>query len=201
MKTFLENECRELLDYANGSSSSYKIISPDLAALYDTHTWKSTSETFSNDLGTDAIDVDHAADVAEYAGAFTDSHGVPMPLNFTKIFVKKGGDASKQAKAVYASKNAQGQYTVTDLDDMNIYSGSVQVIETPRMSSGNDYFYISDMSGLNLENPLFVEFIQRPMSEGTFKENDNLTREMPYSSSFKYGIKNLPFNILGGKIA
>lgn len=68
------------------------------------------------------------------------------------------------------------------------------------MSSGNDYFYMADTSMLNVENPLFVEFVQRPMSEGVFKENDNLTWEMPYSASFKYGIKNLPFNVLWWKI-
>lgn len=202
MKTFIEKECRALLDYANGSNAAYKILSPDLKPLYSaTHTWKSTGNTFDNDLGTDVIDLAHAADIKTYAGAFTDSHGVPMPLTFNKIFVKTGGAAAKQAKSIYASKNAQGQYQVTDLANINIYAGDVQVIEIPRMTSGNDYFYMADTSALNIDNPLFVEFVQRPMSEGTFKENDNLTWEMLYSGSFKYGIKNLPFNIIGGKVA
>lgn len=202
MATFIEKECRALLDYANGSNAAYKILAPDLQPLYSAaHVWNSTGTTFDNDLGTDAIDIDHAADVKEYAGAFVDSEGTPMPLNFNKIFVKTGGTAAQQAKAVYASRNAQGQYQVTDLGDINIYSGEVQVIEVPRLSSGNDYVYVADTDAMNLENPLFVEFVQRPMSEGVFKENNNLTREMPYSASFKYWIKNLPINILGGKVA
>lgn len=201
MHTFLEKETWALLDYANGSSSSYKIVAPDGAALYDTHTWKSTGAQFTNDLGTDAIDVAHAADVVAYAGAFTDAQGVAMPLRFNRIFVKTGGAASKQAKAVYASKNAQGQYNVTALGDINIYSGEVEVIEIPRMSSGNDYVYVADTMSLNMENPLFVEFIQRPQIEGEFKENKSLTWETPVSASFKYGVRNMPFNLLGGKVA
>jgi hypothetical protein len=202
MKNFIELETRALLDYANGSNAAYKILAPDLKPLYSgTHTWKSTGTTFDNDLGTDAIDLAHAADIKTYAGAFTDSHGIPMPLNFDRIFVKLGGAASKQAKAIYASTTAQGQYQVTDLGNINIYAGDVKVIEVPRMSSGNDYFYMADTSMLNVDNPLFVEFVQRPMAEGTFKENDNLTWEMPASCSFKFGIKNLPFNIIGGKVA
>jgi hypothetical protein len=124
-----------------------------------------------------------------------------MPMNFNKIYVKTGGAAAAQAKAVYASTYAQGQYQVTDIANMNIYAGEVSVIEIPRLASGNDYIYVADSSAMGIDNPLFVEFIQRPMAEGVFKENDNLTRDMPYSASFAYGIKNLPINIIGGKIA
>ena len=202
MKTFLEKECWALLDYTNGSNATYKILAPDLQPLYaDAHVWNSTGTTFDNNLGTDAIDLNHAQDVVSYGAAFVDSHATPMPLDFNKIFVKKGWAAARQAKAVYASKNAQGQYQVTDIADINIYAWAVQVIETPRMTSGNDYVYTADTMALNLDNPLFVEFVQRPESEGTFKENKNLTWEMPYSASFKYGIKNMPFNVLGWKIA
>jgi len=187
MKTFLEKECWALLDYANGSNAAYKILSPDLKPIYSaTHTWNSTGNTFDNDFGTDAIDLDHAQDVVEYGASFLDSHETPMPLDFNKIFVKKGGAAARQALAVYASKNAQGQYQVTDIADINIYAGKVQVIETPRLASGNDYVYVADTMAMNMENPLFVEFVQRPESEGVFKENSNLTWEMPYSCSFKY---------------
>lgn len=187
MATFIEKETRALLDHANGSNASYKILAPDLKPLYSTtHTWNSTGKTFSNNLDVSAIDIAHAAIVQAYAGAFTDAEGVPMPLKFNRIYVKTGGTASKQAKSVYASRNAQGQYQVTELGNMNIYSGEVEVVEIPRMSSGNDYFYTADCDAMNLENPLFVEFVQRPMSEGVFKESNNLTREMPYSCSFKF---------------
>lgn len=202
MKSFLEKEMAGLMDYANASSASYKILSPDLLPIASAaHVWNSTGATFDNDLGTDAIDIGHAADVETYAGAFTDSQGTAMPLNFNKIFVKKGGAASKQAKAVYASKNAQGQYQVTDLGDMNIYSGMVQVIETPWMASGNDYLYVASTDELGVENPLFCEFIERPTVGDTFTENKNLTWETPVTASFKFGLKNLPFNLLYGKVA
>lgn len=202
MNTFLEKEMWSLLNYTNATNASYKILAPDLKPLLsDTHTWNSTGATFDNDLGTSAISVNHAAAVVAYWAAFVDSHGTAMPLDFNKVFVKEGWAASRQAKAIYASKNAQGQYQVEDLANMNIYEGSVQVIEVPWMTSGNDYFYVADSEMLGQENPLFVEFVQRPQAEWVFKENRNLTWEMPYSASFKYGIKNMPFAILGWKVA
>jgi hypothetical protein len=201
MNSFLERETWSLLSHANGSNGSYKILAPDGVALYGTHTWNSTGGTFNNNLGTAAINLALAQAVEAYGGAFTDANGDAMPLNFNRIFVKTGGAASRQAKSVYAAMNAQGQYQVATLGDINIYQGSVQVIEIPWMTSGNDYVYVADTMALGIENPLFVEFIQRPMAEGTFKESDNLSWDMPYSASFAYGIKNLPINILGGKIA
>lgn len=202
MNAFLEKECRSLLDYANGSNASYKILSPDLLPLYSaSHKWNSTWATFDNDRGTEAISVASAALIKAYGWAFTDAQGNAMPLNFNTIYVKTGWAAAKQALSVYASKNAQGQFQVTALTDINIYSGDVTVVEIPRLASGNDYVYVADSSAIGIDNPLFVEFIQRPMAEGTFKETDNLSRDMPYSCSFAYGIKNLPFNIIWWKVA
>ena len=202
MNTFLEKELCALLDYTNASNASYKILSPDLLPLASaSHVWNSTGTTFDNDFGTDAIDITHAGDVVTVGGAFVDSKGTAMPLKFNKIFVKTGGAASKQAKSVYASRNAQGQYTVTSIGEINIYSGEVTVVEIPWMVSGNDYVYSADVEGMNIENPLFCEFVQRPQAEGVFKENKNLTWEMPYSASFKYGVRNLPFTLLYGKVA
>jgi len=202
MNTFLEKELCALLDYTNASNASYKILSPDLLPLASaSHVWNSTGTTFDNDFGTDAIDITHAGDVVTVGGAFVDSKGTAMPLKFNKIFVKTGGAASKQAKSVYASRNAQGQYTVTSIGEINLYSGEVTVVEIPWMVSGNDYVYSADVEGMNIENPLFCEFVQRPQAEGVFKENKNLTWEMPYSASFKYGVRNLPFTLLYGKVA
>jgi len=166
MNTFLEKEMWSLLNYTNATNASYKILAPDLKPLISTtHTWNSTKTTFDNNLSTSAISVAHAAAVVAKGAAFVDSHGTPMPLDFNTIYVKEGGAASKQALQVYASRNAQGQYQVTDLANINIYSGTVSVVEVPWMTSGNDYFYVADSEMLGLENPLFVEFIQRPQAE------------------------------------
>jgi hypothetical protein len=202
MNNFLERQMWALLDYANGSNAAYSILAPDGFALYsDTHTWNSTNATFDNNLGTAALTLATAAAVEAYGGAFVDANGNAMPQNFNKIFVKKGGTASRQAKTLYSNTNAQGQYETTTLGDINIYAGSVQVIEIPWMSSGNDYVFVADAEVNGVDNPLFCEFVQRPMAEEVFKENDNLNRDMPYSASFAFGIKNMPFNILGGKVA
>lgn len=202
MKSFLEREMCAILDYANASSASYKILSPDLKAIAAAdHTWNSTGTTFDNDLGASAISVAHATIVDAYAGSFVDSQGIPMPLNFNQIFVRKGGAAAKQAKQVYAAKNAQGQFQTSVYGDINIYEGMVQVIETPWMTSGNDYVYVASTADLGVENPLFCEFIERPTVGDTFTENKNLTWETPVTASFKFGLKNLPFNLLYGKIA
>lgn len=202
MNSFLEKEMAVLLDYANASNASFRILAPDLLPLASAaHVWKSTGTTFDNDFGTDAIDVAHAADVEAYAGAFVDAQGVAMPLSFNTIFVKKGGAASRQAKSVYASRNAQGQFTVTAIGDINLYSGAVTIIETPWMASGNDYVYVADATSLGLSNPMFCEFIERPTVGENFTENANLSWETPVSASFKFGIKNLPFTLLYGKVA
>lgn len=201
MKTFLEKEMAGVMDYANASSASYKILSPDLAPIAGTHTWQSTGTTFSNALGTLDLSLTNLATIDAYAGSFVDSQGIPMPLTFNKIFVKKGGAASKKAKTLFASKNAQGQYTVAALTDINIYEGMVTVIETPWMASGNDYVFVASTQDLGLENPFFCEFIERPTVGETFTEQKNLTRETPVTASFKFGLKNLPINALYGKIA
>lgn len=202
MAAFLEKNLCGILNYANATSSTYEILSPDLQPIASaSHAWKSTGATFDNDLGLSAISIAHAQTVQEYAGAFTDANGLPMGLNFTKIFVKKGSAAAKQAKAVYASKNAQGQYTVANIADMNIYEGEVQVIETRWMTSGNDYVYVADTDMLGVANPLFCEFIKRPGLEGEFTSDTNLDFTSVFTGSVKYGLKNLPFNLLYGKIA
>jgi hypothetical protein len=163
MATFLEKNMCGVLDYANATSPNYEILSPDLLPIASTsHAWKSTGATFSNDLGVSPISIPHAGIVDAYAGAFTDAQGTPMPLTFSRIFVKKGGAAAKLAKAVYAAKNAQGQYKVDTIGDINQYEGMVQVIETPFMKSTNDYVYVADTNAIGMANPLFCEFIKRP---------------------------------------
>jgi hypothetical protein len=52
-----------------------------------------------------------------------------------------------------------------------------------------------------MANPLFCEFIKRPWLEGEFTSDKNLDFSSVFTGSVKYGLKNLPFNLLYGKIA
>lgn len=198
----IESAVTGMLDYDNASSASYAIQAPDSKPILSaTHTWKS-GLTFDNDLGTSAISIAHRKIVEAYAGSFTDGQGKEMPLDFNMIVVKKGGTAEQQALALYASKDAQGQYQVTTLSNINIYAGIVTIVATPYMSSGNDYMYFADTMGSGQENPFFVEFFKRPSATSDFIENESTHAwTKGFDSAVKYGIKNIPFNVLWGKVA
>jgi hypothetical protein len=100
----------------NDAFSGTYFLAPDGAALCATHTYRSTSTTFANNVttvfGQDAID-----DLEEYGGAFQDATGKPRPLTFDTIIVKKGSDAAREAKKLFGMYNM----TPTSVADINIY--------------------------------------------------------------------------------
>ena len=198
----IEETVSKMLDYTNATSSSYEVQSPDgQPIISSSHSWKS-GLTFDNDLGTSAISIAHAKTVEAYGGSFKDGQGKAMPLRFNTIVVKLWGTASQQAKALYASKDAQGSYQVSSIGDINIYSGSVNIIETPYIASGNDYMYIADTTRSLQGNPAFVDIFKAPGSTSWFIEDDSTHGWTQwFDVSFKYGLKSVPFNLLGGKVA
>lgn len=86
-------ETHKMYNEAFSSTSDY--LAPDGVEVCGTHTWKSGG-TFDN--GVTTVFSESAVDTAmEYAGAFTDPSGKPMPLNFDTIVVKKGSYRSSRS--------------------------------------------------------------------------------------------------------
>lgn len=75
----------------NDAFAGATYLAPDgLSIINDAHLWNSTGESFDNKLSTGTAPATSVLDaVAAYGGAFTDSHGNEMPLNFRTIVCKK----------------------------------------------------------------------------------------------------------------
>jgi len=198
MNSFLEIETHKLLNQAF-SSTSY--LAPDAQVLcYGTHVWNSTGRTFSNLLSSSALDLSVVDEVEKVGGAFVDSHGTNMPLNFKTIVVKKGGKAAQAAKRIFGfnrKMDVKDQYRPTTIGNIDIYVGEYTIIETPWLTSNTAYFFVADRQMLGIENPLFVNFIERPQIQGDATLQKNLDFMYSVAGSFKFGCRNMPITLLG----
>lgn len=186
----------------NDAFAGATYLAPDgLALCSDAHVWNSTGNTFDNKLSSGTAPTTTVLDsVASYGGAFTDSHWNEMPLNFRTIVCKKGGSAFTKWRQILGLNN--GQYSPTSISNVNIYVGEYTIIETPYLSSSTAYFFVADTDGLvgsdgNSLNPMYLDFLQRPQIEGDARVKDNLDFVYDYTMSFRFGIRNQPFTILG----
>jgi len=174
----------------NEAFSSTTYLAPDGVCLCGTHTYKGGG-TFTNaqpdEFGEEAIDK-----AWEYAGAFTDQSGKPMPLNFTAILVKKGSKVAKAAKQYFASG-----ISPVAVNDVNIYEGEVRVVETPYITDANkkNYFFIDSNI---MKSPVVLDVVEYPTFQDPIKEkNESITSNI--TGYWRNGIAVLPINIYGGK--
>lgn len=163
-------------------------LAPDGVELCGTHTW-SGGGTFSN-KGTQELCANAIDTMEEYAGAFTDSAGTPMPLNFTTIIVKKGSAAAREAKRLFLM---QGMVP-TQVGDINIYNGEYTVVETPYITTANKKYWFAVAS--NVENPLYVGVHKYPTMNEPIRQNNEAIRSN-CTGFYKTGIINLPIAIYG----
>lgn len=172
----------------NEAFVSTDYLAPDGAVMAGVHTWKSGG-TFNNSIT--AVLLESAIDSAmEYAGAFTDPSGKPMPLNFTTLVVKKGSAAHREAIRIFASG-----INPTAVADVNIYEGgSFKIIATPYISYANrlNWFLIDE----SLENPLYVGIGMLPQLNSPIVESNEAIRSN-CTGFFKLGISNMPYAIFG----
>ena len=172
----------------NEAFVSTDYLAPDGAVICGVHTWKSGG-TFDN--GITSVFSETALDERmEYAGAFTDPSGKPMPLNFTALVVKKGSAAHREAIKLLASG-----INPTAVSDVNIYEGgSIKIIATPYISYANraNWFLIDESLG----NPLYVGIGQMPqMNEPILDKNMSVFSAV--TGFVKIGVNNMPFAISG----
>ena len=163
---------------------------PDGISLCGTHVYKG-GETFVN--ATASAFSETAMDTAdEYAGAFTDSKGKPMPLTWTSILVKKGSAVARAAKRLFAN-----EITPTAVGDINVYEGSLRVIETPYITSTNKAYWFLIDSNI-MVSPVVLDVVKYPTFSDPIPQDNNSIRSN-VTGYWRNGIAVLPVNIYGGK--
>jgi len=182
---FLLVEMHKMYNEAFDNTSDY--LAPDGVEICGSHTWNSGG-TFDNGV-TAAFSEDEVDTALEYAGAFTDPSGKPMPLNFNTIVVKKGSAASRLAKRLFA----MGISPVA-VADINIYEGEFTIIETPYISAANKaYWFMLDST---LDNPLKVGIGEYPTLREPIKESNESIRTN-VTGFWKQGCVNMSYSIYG----
>lgn len=181
---FVEEQTMEMLNLGFTTS-----LAPDGAAIFAAHTYKSTGTAFDNS-STTAAGQAALEELEQYAGDFKDANGKVMPMTMNKLVVKKGGLASREFRKVLAGDNKLQAATI---GNVNIYNnGTYTLIESPFLTSNTAWFAFDSMK----ENPLTVDFIQRPTLEER-QTRENLTQVTPASGSFRYGCFQLPLSWYG----
>lgn len=179
----------EMFKFLNYAFATTYFAAPDGAALCGTHTWKSGS-TFANN-GT-AILTQAAVDALdEYGGALVDSAGVPMPLDFDTIIVKKGSANSRMAKMLFANG-----INPTAVADINIYEGSKTIIETPYITTANKNYWFAYASKDPNGNPLKIGIGEYPTLREPIKQNNEAIRTN-CTGFWKQGLVNIPYSWFG----
>jgi len=181
---YLLTEAFELL---NDGFTGAKYLAPDGAAIFGSHTWASGG-TFDNGvtavLSESAID-----DMEEYAGAFTDASGKPMPMNFDIIIVKKGSAAERTARKLFAES-----ISPVAVGDINLYQGEKTIVSTPYITPANKLNWFARDS--RYKNPLRVKIGQMPtMHEPIALENQGY--RVNVTGFFAVACTNMPYSYYG----
>lgn len=176
----------KMYNEAFDSSSDY--LAPDGVELCGAHLDVNDDSWFDNSatatLSSDAVDA-----AEEFGGAFTDPEGKPMPLSYDTIVVKRGSDASRTAKKLFAFG-----IQPTQINDINIYEGEYTIIETPYITSTNKKYWF--MFDSKYELPLYVGIQKMPSLNEPIKENNESIRSN-VTGFWKQGINNAPWCIYG----
>lgn len=176
----------EMFKFLNYAFATTYYVAPDGAALAGTHTWKSGT-TFANNataiLSQDAVDA-----LDEYGAFFVDSAGVPMPLDFDTIIVKKGSANARMAKRLFA----QGINPI-HVADINIYEGEKTIIETPYIDPANKNYWFARASKNPDGNSLKMGIGEMPTLREPKPQNNEAIRTN-CTGFWKQGIVNMPFD-------
>jgi len=177
-------------DFFNYAFDTTKYAAPDAVALCGTHSWNTdTASTWSN-AGTAALSTEAIDTLEALGGAFVDASGKPMPQSFNTIVVKKGSAMSRVAKRLFAN-----EIQPTQINDINLYYGTYNIIETPYITTANQNYWFA-LALNNVKSPLIIGVNEYPtMREPQVLENESIRSNV--TGFWKQGIVNLPFNIFG----
>jgi len=179
-----------LLDFFNYGDVTTKYAAPDTKALYATdHEWKSGA-TFSNK---DAQTFSSAAvQLAMQAGGLiADSVGELMDVNYDTVVVYKNTTTANTAKQLFASG-----ISPTTVGDVNVYQGSMTIIELPLyvVENAGDWFLFD--TSMRDENPLYAGIGQFPHFTAPKVQNNEAIRQN-IEGFWKQGIVNMPYMTYG----
>lgn len=165
-------------------------LAPDSVAMFGTHSWNTTGASTWENKTTSKLSIAAWDAVEAYGGAFTDAAGKQFPINFNTIVVKKGGAASRIAIKQFAN-----QITPVAVGDINIYEGTVKVIETPYITDTDHWFaYSEDLSDANA---MYTGINKMPTMGEPFIDK-NLAVTSPVTGFWKTGLVALPIAWYGG---
>lgn len=190
MKTAVHFFLTRSFELLNDAFTGTTFLAPDgKAMLADNHAWKSGA-TFDNKATAVLDEGGSAMDAAwEYAGAFTDASGKPMPLNWTHIIVKKGSAAARTAKKLFAES-----ISPVAVGDINLYEGELTVVETPYISPANKANWF--LRDANFKNSLRVKIGEFPTMREPIKLENEAVR-VNITAFMSVGIANMPFDWYG----
>jgi len=179
-----------VFDILNDGFDTSTDSAPDSAAFFGTHTWNGGT-TFVNNvtaaLSSGAIDT-----MEEYAGAFVDQSGKPMPLDFDTIIVKKGSAAEREAIKLFAK-----EIKPTAVNDINIYEGSKTVVGTPYITTANKLNWFARASKVPTRNSLRLKVVQMPKMHEPITNYDNLSVKSAITGYWNAQIVNMPYDWYG----
>jgi hypothetical protein len=178
----------KMLNEAFDSNSVY--AAPDGVEICGDHLWATDGATGFTNKGTRALGATAIEELEEYGGAFVDAKGIPMPISFDTIVVKKGSKAAREAKKLFM---LQGTSPIT-VGEINIYEGEYTLVETPYITAANKTSWFAFAS--TLENPLYVGIGKMPaMKNPIVTVNESVVSNA--TGFWKQGVNNLPFAVYG----
>jgi hypothetical protein len=182
---------RNMHDFYNYAFATTKYASPDAVALCASHSWNTPDSDAWDNSTTDALSTDAIDTLEEYGGDFVDAAGKPMPVTFSHIVVKKGSDNARTAKRLFANG-----INPTQINDINLYEGTYNIIETPYITTANkNYWFALALNGA-WKHPLIMGVTEYPtMREPQVLENEAVRSNI--TGFWKQGIRNLPIGIYG----
>jgi len=179
-----------LFDILNNGFTTTIDSAPDSAAFFGLHTW-ATGTTFNNSA-TAAMSEAAMDSLEEYGGDFVDASGKENPLDFDTIIVKKGSQASRTARRLFAEKIAP-----TQINDINIYEGSKTIVETPFISTANKLNWYARASKVPTRNSLRLKVVQMPKMHEPITNYDNLAVKSAVTGYWTAQIVNMPYDWYG----
>lgn len=181
---------KSLMDFFNNAFDTTLYAAPDAKALYaDDHTWKS-GLTFDNKL-TAAFSESALQAALQQGSAIEDGVGEIMDLEYNTIVVKKNSDAAIEARKLFAHG-----ITPTAVADVNIYEGSMTIIELPHIKTANAAYWFLFDTTMQEENPLYAGIGQFPrFTEPKLQNNEAILQNV--EGFWKQGIVNMPYMTLG----
>lgn len=174
--------------YNEAFDSTSDYLAPDGVELCGAHLDADDNSWYDNSatavLSSGAVDA-----MEEFGGAFTDPEGKPMPLTYDTIVVKRGSDAARTAKKLFAFG-----IQPTAVNDINIYKGEYTIIETPYITSTNKKYWFAFDSRYEL--PLYVGIQKMPSLNEPITESNEAIRSN-VTGFWKQGINNSPWCFYG----